>query len=127
MISEALVCIQSGQASRLADAYRVGGTVSTRELCEAARAGDAAARRVTDRVAQELGRLMAVMTDILNPEVFVLGTIGTAYPDVFVPGALETLRREAVAAAAAIVRIEPSTLPDRGNQQALAAALHALG
>jgi len=126
-VSEALVCIQSGQASRLADAYRVGRTVSTRELCEAARAGDAAARRVTGRVAQELGRLMAVMTDILNPEVFVLGTIGTAYPDVFVPGALETLRREAVAAAAAIVRIEPSTLPDRGNQQALAAALHALG
>lgn len=126
-VSEALVCVQSGQASALVEAYRARGTVSTRELCEAARAGDAAARRVTGRVAHELGRLMAVMTDILNPEVFVLGTIGTAYPDVFIPGALETLRREAVAAACEIVRIEPSTLPDRGNQQALAVALHALG
>lgn len=125
-VSEALVCVQSGEASRLVDAYRATGTVSTRDLCEAARAGDAAALRVTGRIAHELGRLMAVMTDILNPEVFVLGTIGTAYPELFIPGATATLRREAVAAAAEIVRVVPSTLPDRGNQQALAVAAHAL-
>jgi glucokinase len=123
--AEALVCIQSGQPSPLADAFRQRGHVTTRELCEAARAGDPAARRVTDRVALELGRLMGVMTDILNPELFVLGTIGTAYPDVFIPGATAALNRHALPEAAALARIAPSALTDRGHQQALVVALHA--
>lgn len=81
---------------------------------------------MTDRVATELGRLMAIMTDILNPEVFVLGTIGTAFPELFIPRALEVLRAEAIPAAAADVRVVPSPLPDRGNQQALAVAARLL-
>jgi predicted NBD/HSP70 family sugar kinase len=103
------------------------GTIPTEDLCEAARAGDAAAKRVTDRIAAELGRLMSIMTDILNPELFVLGTIGTAYPDLFIPGALAALKRDAIPASAAIVQIKPSGLSDRGNQQALAVAARLLG
>ena len=120
--SEALICTQGNIATRLRDILAAQGAISPEKLCEAARAGDAAALRVTDRVATELGRIMAIMTDILNPEVFVLGTIGTAYPDLLIPGAERVLREIAIEPAAAIVRVLPSALTHRGDQQALAVA-----
>lgn len=124
--SEATACIHGNEDSVLVRALKSDGEISTRVLCEAARAGDAAALRVTGRVASELGRIMAIMTDILNPELFILGTIGSAYPDLFIPGATAAMRREAIPAAAAIVRVEPSGLTDRGNQQALAVGVRLL-
>lgn len=124
--TEAIICTHTNEPSRLVDALRETGSVSPEVLCEAARAGDAAARRVTDRVAEKLGRLMAIMTDMLNPEVFVLGTIGTAYPELFIPRAAEVLGREAIPAAAASVQVRPSGLADRGHQQAIAVAVHAI-
>ena len=78
--------------------------------------------RVTDRVAIELGRLCAILTDVLNPDVIVLGTIGTAHPELFVPGAMRVLHEEGVAASARHVRIVPSALVHRGDQSALAVA-----
>jgi glucokinase len=120
--SEAIACTHRNEETALRDLLREHGAISPEKLCECARAGDAAARRVTDRSARELGRIIAILTDILNPEVFVLGTIGTAYPDLFIPLAERVLKEEAIPAAAAIVRIVPSPLPDRGHQQALAVA-----
>jgi glucokinase len=121
-MSEAIVCTHTGEKSVLREVLASEGAISPERLCEAARAGDAAAKRVTDRVAKELGRLMAIMTDILNPEVFVLGTIGTAYPDLLIPGARASLRAIALEPATAIVDVRPSTLSNRGDQQALAVA-----
>ena len=120
--SEATVCIHTNEKSVLRDVLAAEGIISPEKLFEAARAGDAAARRVTDRVALELGRIMAILTDVLNPEVFVLGTIGAAYPELLIPRAIETIRAIALESTSAIVRVLPSTLPNRGDQQALAVA-----
>jgi glucokinase len=119
---EALICIQADEPSRLRDIVESGADIRAQDLCAAAATGDAAARRVTDRAAAELGRLCAILTDVLNPDVIVLGTIGAAHPDLFIPGAMRTLREEAVAASARHVRIVPSALPHRGEQSALAVA-----
>lgn len=124
--SEALACRHRNEPSLLNRAREAHGRITPELLCEAARAGDPAALRVVARVSAELGRLMAIMTDILNPELFVLGTIGTAYPDLFIPGAVESLRREAIAASAGIVQVKPSGLSHRGDQQALAVAAQLL-
>ncbi|MFN7020314.1 MAG: ROK family protein, partial [Phycisphaerales bacterium] len=121
-MSEATACMHRNEHSMLAMIAGMTGEITPELLCEAARAGDPAARRVTDRVARELGRIMAIMTDILNPELFVLGTIGSAYPDLFIPGAMSALLDEAIPAAAQRVCIKVSGLSDRGNQQALAVA-----
>lgn len=119
---EALICIHRGEKSRLRDIIESGATISAQDLCEAAAAGDPAARRVTDRLAVELGRLCTILTDILNPDVIVLGTIGTAHPDLFIPGATRHMLDEGVLAAARHVRLLPSALAHRGDQSALAIA-----
>jgi glucokinase len=121
-IAEATICTQRGEASVLRETLVRDGTIAPERLFEAARSGDAAARRVTDRVSRELGRIMAIMTDILNPEVFVLGTIGTAYPELLIPGAKRVLAEIALEPSVAIVDVRPSGLGDRGDQQALAVA-----
>ena len=123
-VQEAIICRQLQRPSRLRDLFERTGDVTTEQLCQAAREGDAAARRVTDRVALELGRLCAIMTDILNPDVFVVGTIGSVYPDLFLPGALAELVREAIPDSARRVRIVPSGFDpkNRGDAQSLAAA-----
>lgn len=123
-LSEALMCRQLQRGSRLVDALDAKGEITTRDLCEAAMKGDAAARRVTDRVASELGRLCAMLTDVLNPNVIVLGTIGTAYPRLFIPGAMRVVKSESIPQSAACVKIKASAFdPDeRGDKQALAVA-----
>lgn len=124
--AEAIVCMHTNEPSVLREALTREGAISPQTLCDAARAGDAAALRVIDRSASELGRLMAVMTDILNPQMFVLGTIGSAYPDLFIPRAIKVLREVAIPDSAAIVELRPSTLTHRGDQQALAVAAYTI-
>ncbi len=121
--AEVLLCRQAGEKTAL-DSPEVTsrGGLTVEALCAAAESGDSAARRVTDRCAHELGRLLALLTDLLNPDVIVLGTIGTAHPDLFIPIARRVLDDEAIAHSARNVRVVTSTLTDRGNQSALAVA-----
>lgn len=118
--SEALCCEQRGIASGLRDR-----PITPQRICELASAGDLAALAVIDRCGHELGRLCAMLVDLLNLEVIVLGTIGTAWFSLFEPRARAVVAQEALPAAAAGLRIVPSALRDRGNQTALAIALRA--
>lgn len=121
--AELRICRQIGEPTALADS---DGPLSPEAICKVAADGDPAALRVIDRCATALGRLMALLTDLLNPEMFILGTIGSANYDLFVPRARQALDREAIPYAARLVRIERSALSDRGNQSAIAVAQRAL-
>ena len=120
--AEVLAHRQRGAATVLADV----ADLTPERICAAARDGDPAARAVVGRCGAHLGRLGAVLVDLLNPDVLVLGTIGAAWPDLWIPPLERGIRAEALPAAAAHVRIAASTLPDRGNQTALAVAAQRL-
>lgn len=124
--AELLVCEHAGETTTLASLAAAAHGITPENLCEAAHAGDPAALRCIERCARELGRLLAILTDVLNPDVFVLGTIGSRHFELFVPIARSVLDAEAIPHATRNVQIKPSGLPDRGNQSALAAACHAL-
>ena len=116
--AERRVARQSGTPTALE-----GLTVITaRDVCELARAGDTAALAALRRCGTELGRLCATLADILDPEVIVLGTIGTAYFDLFEPFVTRGLEEGAIRGANARIAVRPSALSDRGNQTALAVA-----
>lgn len=115
---ERLRAVQRGEATRLAEV----DAITPRTLCAAARDGDAAALAAIDVIGRKLGELCAVLVDLLEPEVIVLGTIGTAYPDLFVDRARAVLDAEAIPFSASRVRIVPSGLVDRGHLGALALA-----
>ena len=118
--AEALCCEHTGEETGLRDPT---ASLDPARICALARQGDAAAVRVLDRCGHELGRLCAWLTDLLNPDVIVMGTIGTAHADLFVPRARAVIDREALPAAAAHVQLRGSGLSDRGDQTAASIAL----
>lgn len=89
----------------------------------AAQAGEAEARRVVARTASELGRGLAVLVDVLNPEVIVIGSIFARQQRLLWPGARRELKREALPQALRVCRVVPAKLGDRiGDYAALAVA-----
>ncbi|MCA8954754.1 MAG: ROK family protein [Planctomycetes bacterium] len=120
--AEALAFHQRSAATTLPDPP----ALTPEAVFAAARAGDAAARAVVGTFTRMLGRLCAILVDLLNPDVIVFGTIGTAHFDLLAPGVGELLRVEALPESAARVALRPSGLAQRGIQSALAVALAAL-
>jgi glucokinase len=93
------------------------------DLIERARAGDAPARRVIDVSAAWLGRGIANLIDLLDPEIVVLGSLAVRAGDLVLP----TVRR--VAAQESLegrrCRIVASELGERiGDVAALSAAIY---
>jgi glucokinase len=109
---------QAGEPTALASLERI----TTESVCELGAAGDPGARWVTDLAAQRLGELIAIIANIVEPQLIVLGTIGAAHPDLFIPRATETMRANTVTHTLETLTIVPSTLQDRGARSALAAA-----
>ena len=67
------------------------GKLSTRDITEAASAGDKTARQILHNVGQYLGRGIANFIDIFNPEKVVIGGGASAAMDFLRPGIDETV------------------------------------
>lgn len=116
--AERLACAQQGVDTRLAGLH----PITPQDVCRLALHGDAGALAVVERCGVELGRLCAMLVDLFNPDVIVLGTIGSAFFELWEPLARAGIDADALPAAADHVRIRPTGLEDRGNQTALAIA-----
>ena len=97
------------------------------QLRELADAGDADARRVLEKSADYLGRALAVLIDILNPERIVIGSIYARAERHFKDGALSAIRREALSLSSGVCEIVPAGLGDSiGDIAALSIAWNGL-
>jgi glucokinase len=65
--------------------------LSTRDLADLARAGDADALAVLNEVGHHLGRGLAILLDILNPEVIVLGSLAVRLGDLLLAPARKVI------------------------------------
>ncbi len=102
--------------------------VTARRVAELARAGDAVALTVVREVGRHLGRGLAILLDVLNPEVIVVGSLAVRLGDLVLGPARAELQREALPQAVAACRIVPAQLGERlGDVAALCAAIQALG
>ena len=98
--------------------------LSTKDIAEAARAGDAVAREVFRISGEKLGEGLSVLIDILNPEAIVIGSVFARCPDLLLPPCEAVLAREALDASLCDCRILPAALGERiGDYAALGAAL----
>lgn len=98
------------------------------DVAEAARAGDADALAVLDQVGRHLGRGLAILLDVLNPEVIVIGSLAVRLGELVLKPARDEMRREALPGAFAACRLVPAALGERlGDVAALCAAIRALG
>lgn len=109
----------AGPALARAAQAEFGLPLTASELAQRARRGDAAARRLLRQAGEELGRAMANLVSILNPQVIVLSGGVAAAGDWLLAPARRELRRWAQPLAARQVRVRRSTL---GPQAALLGA-----
>ena len=106
----------AGPALARAAQAEFGQPFTASELAQRTRRGDAAARRLLRQAGEELGRAMANLVSILNPQVIVLSGGVAAAGDWLLAPARRELRRWAQPLAARQVRVLRSTL---GSQAAL--------
>jgi len=86
--------------------------LSTREIGEAAMNGDPTAVEIIETSAEYLGRGLAIIVDILNPECIVIGSIFVRLQELLRPRMEAMLRRECLEQAGRVCRIVPAALGD---------------
>jgi len=101
--------------------------VTAETVGKAARSGDPAALEVFDTAARYLGRGLAMLIDILNPERIVIGSIYARQRSLLESRALSTMREEALSPALAVCQVAPASLGEQvGDLAGLSVAVSAL-
>ena len=102
--------------------------VTAQAVAEAAAGGDATARRVLAESGRWLGRGLAVLVDVLNPERIVIGSIYGRCREFLEPAMRAELEREAIGLSAAACTVVPAGLGEQiGDYASLTVAMSAAG
>jgi len=103
----------------------LGDDLTARDMFEHAENGDAFCLEIVSVVGEMFGRGLAMLIDLLNPEIIVAGSIFTKCYDMLIPIVKSAVDREALERSRQICRILPSLLGDKiGDMAALATALY---
>jgi len=123
----ALERIQRGEPPKFCPDIESLSKITAKTIAEAADAGDEAAAEVYRICGEMLGRGLAVLVDILNPELIVIGSIFARSGHLLREAMERELRREALPRSLEACRIVPAALGEEiGDYAALAAAESAL-
>jgi glucokinase len=99
--------------------------LSAKSVADAANSGDIVALEIIQVSAEYLGRGLALLIDILNPECIVIGSIYSRNEMLFKPHIDRILALEAIPAAVGVCRIKPAVLGESiGDFAALCVALN---
>jgi len=107
---KAMEALQQGQAPswcRTADAL---DRITTKDLAEAAAAGELLAQEVFRIAGDQLGRALAVLVDILNPEKIVIGSVFARSEKLLRPAMDASLKAEALGYAQRVCQVVPAGL-----------------
>ena len=112
--------------SLLADAQPEG--LTARAVGRAAAEGDQLACDLVRECGRSLGRILAILVDVVNPECIAVGGLALRLGDLILEPARQELAAEALPQAAAGCRVVPAALGEAvGDAQALVVAELALG
>lgn len=117
----------SGGGIRQLAQQHMGRDLSAKELVQLAQAGDQQARDTLDISARYLGRGLAVIIDLFNPERIVIGSIYARSGQWFEEKMWQEIQREALSLSHSVVSIVPAALGDAiGDVAALTTAWNGL-
>ena len=87
--------------------------LTAKEIFDAARAGDPTALEIVALVARQLGRSLALLMDLFNPELIVIGSIFLRAGDLLWPHAQRAIAEEALPMTAGVCRVVPAALGEQ--------------
>ena len=100
--------MMGGKVARCPDGDLAG--ISARTVAEAAKAGDELAKSVYRTSATYLGKALALVIDLLNPEVIVIGSIFVRAEELIRPFMQAAIERDALPGAAAVCQVKAAQL-----------------
>lgn len=121
MVTEQL---QMGKNPKLCPNYDALSNLTAKSVAEAAEGGDPLAQEIYQISGRYLGRGIALLVDVINPEMIVIGSIYERSQSLLLSGMQRELEAEALAQSLAHCRIVPAMLGNQiGDYAALSVAL----
>lgn len=118
--------IKNGNATCLVAQFASNRILTAKDVADAARQGDELANRIVLDTASRLGEALAILVDLLNPELIVIGGLGVRFGEALLAPARTAMEREALPAAARVCRIVPAALGEQiGDIAAICVAMDA--
>lgn len=97
--------------------------ITAKSIAEAAKKGDSLAIEIYNICGEYLGRGLAIIIDILNPQVIIIGSIFERSSELLIPSMTKTLKAEALPLSLGCCNILPARLGDKiGDYAALGVA-----
>jgi len=119
--------IRAGQPPAFCPSVEAFDQISAESVARAAHEGDPLALRIFEIVAHELGKGLAILVDVLNPQRILIGSIYGRQRGLLEARMMATLRAEAIPEALAVCEIQPAGLGERiGDLASLSVALYKL-
>ncbi len=117
--------LEKGKTVAFCSDMKQAGNLTAKDVATAANAGDTTAMEIVRISGEYLGRGLAVLIDVLNPECIVIGSIYARNEGLFNPHIDRILKQEAIPAAVEVCHIKPAELGDSiGDYAALCVALY---
>jgi glucokinase len=100
-------------------------SITAKTVADYARKGDPVAKKIVEISATYLGKGLAILIDILNPECIVIGSIYSRNEELFKPMMMKVLSEEAIPSALEVCHIVPAALGETtGDYAALCVAVY---
>jgi glucokinase len=108
-----VAAIETGEVTSLVGQLATNRILTAKDVADAARQGDELARQIVSSTGTRLGEALAVLVDLLNPELIVIGGIAMRTGESLLAPARAAMEREALPAAAGVCKIVPAALGER--------------
>lgn len=116
--------IEKGEVTSLAAQFSINRILTAKDVADAARQGDELAKQIIRDTGIRLGEALAILVDLLNPEVIVIGGLAMRLGESLLTPARATMEKEALPAAARACKIVPALLGEQiGDIAAICVAI----
>lgn len=117
--------LAKGESVEFCPNMEMAGNLTAKDVAQAAHIGDPVAEEIIRISAEHLGKGLAVLIDIINPQCIVIGSIYARNVDLFKPHVDRILKEEAIPSAVEVCKIKPALLGESiGDFAALCVALY---
>jgi len=117
--------LKKGEPVAFCPDFESAANLSPKDVALAALDGDPTAHEIIRISGEYLGRGLAVLIDVLNPQCIVIGSIYARNEELFKPHVDRILKKEAIPSALEVCHIKPAVLGDSiGDYAALCVAIY---
>ncbi len=105
-----VLAMENGEVTTLVGQLATSRMLTAKDVAKAAQEGDEVAQQIICSTGTRLGEALAILVDLLNPELIVIGGIAMRIGERLLEPARIAMKREALPAAASACRIVPAGL-----------------